>query len=258
MVPSVFLGVTGALCSFLSGLLGIGGGIVMAPMLLFGPALFHVAPWEVKAVAGLTITQDLVGALAGLLARRESALPSNLASAMGIAAFCGAALGAVFSSQVAGQILMSVLAALATGAALVVWLPPPGPPRSSVARGHGLSGPVAAMFGSGIGLLGGLVGQGSAFLIIPTLWYVLRVPVRATITIALGLVFLVSLAGFFGKLITGQVPLREVVVLITVAFPCAWLGQLVGQRTATHTLRYLVAAIIGAGAIRMLVEVLWR
>ena len=45
--------------SVLSGLLGIGGGIVMAPALLYAPPLFGLPALSMSAVTGLTITQGL-------------------------------------------------------------------------------------------------------------------------------------------------------------------------------------------------------
>ena len=58
---SIFLiiGTLGLFTGFLSGLLGIGGGIVMAPLLLYVPPLFGFEPLPMQTVAGLTIVQGL-------------------------------------------------------------------------------------------------------------------------------------------------------------------------------------------------------
>jgi uncharacterized membrane protein YfcA len=47
----------GAVSGLLSGLLGIGGGIVMAPLLLYLPPVFGLEALDMRTVAGLTIAQ---------------------------------------------------------------------------------------------------------------------------------------------------------------------------------------------------------
>ena len=53
-VPLV--GVAAILASFLSGLLGIGGGLILTPLLLEGPALFGGPVLSVKLITGLTLS----------------------------------------------------------------------------------------------------------------------------------------------------------------------------------------------------------
>ena len=67
----VLIGALGLISGFLSGLLGIGGGIVMAPLLLYAPPLFGLEPLSMQIVAGLTIVQGLVGCVAGSLTHKK-------------------------------------------------------------------------------------------------------------------------------------------------------------------------------------------
>ena len=65
------IGGLGLITGFLSGLIGIGGGIVMAPLLLYVPPLFGFDPLPMRIVAGLTITQGLLGCLSGAVSHRR-------------------------------------------------------------------------------------------------------------------------------------------------------------------------------------------
>lgn len=56
----LLIGALGLGTGFLSGLLGIGGGIVMAALLLYVPPIFGFEPLPMRIVAGLTIVQGLV------------------------------------------------------------------------------------------------------------------------------------------------------------------------------------------------------
>ena len=58
----------GLLGGVLSGFLGIGGGIVTAPLLLYVPGLLGQVPLSMHSVSGLTITQSLFSGLLGSMA----------------------------------------------------------------------------------------------------------------------------------------------------------------------------------------------
>ena len=55
------LGLGGA---FVSGLLGVGGAIVMIPLLLYVPPMLGAGTLDMKAVAGITMVQVFVAAVA--------------------------------------------------------------------------------------------------------------------------------------------------------------------------------------------------
>ena len=106
-----------------------------------------------------------------------------------------------------------------------------------------------------IGLLIGLVGQGGAFIIIPVMLYILKIPLRVTLgsTLAIGL-FSAS-AGLTGKMLTGQVPYSMALAMLLGAIPVAQLGGIVSKKTSTQFLRWLLAAIISATAIKVFADI---
>jgi len=63
-LASTLLGV-GLLSAFFAGLLGIGGALVMIPLLLYVPPLLGVGQLDIKAVAGITMAEVFVAALFG-------------------------------------------------------------------------------------------------------------------------------------------------------------------------------------------------
>ena len=56
------------LAGFLSGLLGLGGGILLGPILLYAPQAVGLGSFPVKEIIGLTMTQRLARRLWGCAA----------------------------------------------------------------------------------------------------------------------------------------------------------------------------------------------
>ena len=54
------IGGLGLITGFLSGLLGIGGGIILGPLLLYVPPLLGLESLTMRDVAGLTIVHGLL------------------------------------------------------------------------------------------------------------------------------------------------------------------------------------------------------
>ena len=100
----VLIGGLGIVTGFLSGMLGIGGGIVMAPLLLYIPPLFGFEPLPMRIVAGLTIVQGLVACVSGALSHRQFRMVSErLSLYMGISIFIAAMVGGAGAGYVSNQ-----------------------------------------------------------------------------------------------------------------------------------------------------------
>ena len=127
------LGFVGA---FIAGMLGVGGAIVMVPLLLYVPPLLGLRELDMKAVSGITMVQVLAAAASGVVAHhRMRAVHGELAGLGGLSMAAGSFVGALASRFLDDRALLLVFALMAT-AALVVLLCRPRPPgsRSSPSR----------------------------------------------------------------------------------------------------------------------------
>lgn len=243
--------------SILSGFLGIGGGIVMAPALLYLPPLFGAGSLDMKQVTGLTITQALFACLSG--AMRHDAyhnIDRKLVIWMGGGILLSALVGSTLSRWVASEVLKVVFAGLAAAAAILMCLPYRGRDGIQTEYDVTFNHVHAVLIAAVVGLLCGAVGQGGSFILIPLMLYVLRLPTRIVIGSNLALVTLSSLAGFTGKLVTGQIPLLLAVMIVVGAFPGAQIGSVLSQRTKPQWLRTALAVVIGAAAITVVLDVM--
>ena len=151
-----------------------------------------------------------------------------------------------------------VFGGLAITAAVLMLLPKEDGEEGQAASTSGFNVPLAVLISVVIGLLGGMVGQGGSFILIPLMLYVLRLPTRVVIGSNLGLVFFSCVAGFAGKFATGQIPLLPAVVLVAGALPGAQVGSILSRRTRPEWLRTALAIVVGLAAVGIVMDVLAR
>ena len=97
---------------------------------------------------------------------------------------------------------------------------------------------------------------GGAFLLIPLLITVLKIPTRLTIGSSLAITVWTASAGFLGKLVTAQIPVGPAVVLVLGALPGVALGEWASRRTRVRMLRGLLTVLIALVAVRVWIDVL--
>ncbi|MBI5869693.1 MAG: sulfite exporter TauE/SafE family protein [Actinobacteria bacterium] len=242
----------GLIGGFFSGWLGIGGGIVMAPLLLYVPSAVGAGVLDMKTVAGLTMVQSLFATGSGAAVhRRFKYLNQSLVLWMGSGAAAASLAGAVFSRNLSSDILEGIFALLALAAAVLMLAPHREAVEEPTAASVDFNRGLALSCALAIGLVGGMVGQSGAFIFIPVMLYVLGIPTRTVIGSSLGIVFLAALAGSFGKIATGQVDYSMALFCVVGAVAGAQLGGALSIRTGRRRLRHILAVLIGVTAIRM-------
>jgi uncharacterized membrane protein YfcA len=249
----------GLIGGFLSGLLGIGGGIIMVPLLLYVPPALRVGALSMKVVAGITSVQSFFGAASGALAhKRHRVVSFPLALYMGGGMGIGSFAGSVGSKFVSSESILLVFACMAFAAATLMFLPKPEMGPTPEVRELTFNKTLALVAGLVIGLLSGIIGQGGAFLFIPAMLYILRIPTRITIGTALIIGMISSVLVLIGRLGTNQVPYLEAGILVAGVLIGAQVGAKVSHKTPRKVLRSILAVIIAATAVKIWYELLFR
>jgi uncharacterized membrane protein YfcA len=240
--------------AFLSGLVGVGGAIVMIPLLLYAPPLVGLPTLDIRTIAGITIVQVTAAAFAGLLGHRLG-INRDLFMALGTSMVVASFAGGLASAFIEPVFLEAVFAAMATLAAAMMLLlrrrtaPELGGPTT-------FSRPAAVATGAGVGFAAGLLGAGGAFFLIPVMLYGLKIPVRMTVGTSLAVVAVSGLAGLLGKAVTGQIDWILAAALVVGALPGARLGAYVSGRTRTDRLVVVLGVVILLVAVRLWVDIL--
>jgi uncharacterized membrane protein YfcA len=249
VVVLVVLSLAGA---FVAGLLGVGGAIVMIPLLLYGPPALGVGRLDVKAVAGITMVQVLAAAVSGVVAhRRTRAVNLDLAWVGGLSMATGSLVGAVGSKYVDNRTLLVVFALMATAALVLMFVRTETEGQPIFAEHVTFSRPRATVVCVAVGLAAGLVGAGGAFLLVPLLLVIVGIPIRVTIGSSLGITALSALTGFAGKLVTGQILWGPALIVAMGAVPGAQIGALVSHRLSGRRLKQVLFAVVLLTAVRV-------
>ncbi|MGF9945467.1 sulfite exporter TauE/SafE family protein [Priestia megaterium] len=94
-------------------------------------------------------------------------------------------------------------------------------------------------------------GAGGAFILVPVMLVVLKIPTRMTIATSLAVTFISSIGSTIGKLVTHQVPFTPAVILVAASLIASPIGAKVGQKMNTKVLQWILAGLILATAIKI-------
>ena len=247
----------GLLGGFLSGLIGIGGGIIMVPLLLYVPPALGVGLLTMKTVAGITSVQSFFGAISGAVGhKRHGRISTPLAIYLGGSMSIGALAGSIGSQFLSSEWILLVFAAMAVAAAVMMFLPQRHAEKETHVHELEFNKPLAIVIGGVIGALSGLIGQGGGFLFIPAMLFLLKIPMRIAIGTALVIGIASSTAVLIGRLGTNQIPFLMSVVLVAGVIAGAQAGSALSQHTPRRLLRGILAVLIAAVAVKICYELL--
>jgi uncharacterized protein len=115
---------------------------------------------------------------------------------------------------------------------------------------------IAAILGLIVGVSAGIVGAGGAFILVPIMLVVLKIPTRITIATSLAITLLSSIGTTIGKLTTGQVEYIPALILVVASLLASPLGAFVGKKINTKILQWILALLIIATSIKIWSDIL--
>ncbi len=258
-----YLGI-GLAVGFLAGLLGIGGGMVMVPMLvLVFTAKGFPAEYMMHLALATSMATIVFTSLSSVRAHhRHGAVDWRVARAMAPGIVAGALAAALVAGFVPTRPLAAFFALFLTYASLQMFFEAKPQPSRRLPGAAGLFG-----VGAGIGALSSVLAAGGAFLSIPFLARC-NVPLKNAIGTAAANGFPLAAAGTTGYVLNGlRVPglpagclgfvyLPALAIIVAASMPVAPLGAKLAHRLPLRRLRIVFALMLLALALRMLAN-LW-
>ncbi|MBT2763040.1 sulfite exporter TauE/SafE family protein [Paenibacillus sp. ISL-20] len=253
-IITIFL--IGFIGSYISGMVGIGGSIIKYPMLLYIPPLFGLAAFTAHEVSGISAVQVFFATIGGVWAYRKGGyLNKTLIVYMGSAILLGSFIGGFGSKMMSEGGINLIYGILALIAAVMMFIPNKGVddiPLDQVKFNKWL----AAVLALAVGIGAGIVGAAGAFLLVPIMLVVLKIPTRMTIATSLAITFISSIGSTVGKLTTGQVEYIPALIMVIASLIASPLGAAAGKKMNTKILQIILAVLILATAIKIWLDIL--
>lgn len=235
LIEAVKTILTGALAGFLSGLFGIGGGVILTPFIriqLAQPAYISL---------GTTVPVIIPAALAGAAGYyRAGRLRLSVIAYAAPAAFVGAALGAAATRYIDASFLMLLTAAIIfiLGVRLLV--------DRQVELKNAPFAPAASsvLVGGAAGFFAGLLGIGGGFLLVPGFMLLCRMTAQEAFGSSLVTILASSLPSLIIHHLLGHINWTLAFLLMISVIPFSYIGSQISVKLSSKTARRLFALFL--------------
>jgi len=241
----------GFIGSFISGMVGIGGAIINFPMLLYIPSLLGFTAFTAHQVSGIVAIQVFFATIGGVLTYRKSGfLNKTVILYMGSSVLIGSFIGGFGSNLLSEQGINLVYGFLALIAVVLMFIPKKEI-DFNLNEEISIKKVIAVTLAFLVGVSAGVVGAGGAFLLVPIMLTILKIPTRVTIASSLAITFISSIGVTIGKVTTGQVDILPTIIVVISSIIAAPLGAKIGKKMNVKMLQRILAVLIGITALKI-------
>ena len=131
---------------------------------------------------------------------------------MGVSVLIGSLIGGFGSRMMEEQAINIIYGILALSAVALMLIPTKGIERKD--DEIPVNKRLASLLAFIVGVGAGIVGAGGAFLLVPTMLVILKIPSRVTIASSLAITFISSIGATIGKVATGQVLFFPALIMV--------------------------------------------
>ncbi len=237
---------TGIVAGFICGLLGMGGGSVLVPL------LFYSFPLSIKEAIGTSLLIITISSFSALFTHwKGKQVYLKLALFIVIGGICGAQLGAFLTSVLPEKIVKTFFVLLVVLLGMKMWKDPsykeenlPEKPDFAVWKGL-----IIGFIG---GVVSGLCGVGGAILIIPLMYIFLKVPINICIGTTLVAVFFNALSGSIAYIARKFTEIETGIVVAIGSIFGAYYGARLSLRLPRKILRKVFSIVLILGGISII------
>ena len=243
----------GILVGLLGALLGIGGGMVIVPLLVFA---WDYEPQQATGTSVLMVLMNAVSGTWGYIRQKKVCVDAALKFA--VATVPGAFLGSYAAEYLQGRLFYLVFGAFFVLAAINMYR------KASKNAAGKTAGEVPEVYNwklgvlcsVGVGFLASILGIGGGIVHVPFMVYVLNFPVHVAIATSNCILAVSSLAGLVSHAMLGHIVWTSGLAIGAGAFVGAQGGVALAQRLQSGILMKLASVLVLITGIKFLLDAL--
>jgi len=253
----------GSAAGFLAGFFGVGGGIILVPILLYFFQSIHVSSLVSTHLAfGTSLLIVLFASLSSAIQYyRNGHVVWKAVLTIGLASVVGGLAGAMIAGGLEGKVLRQIFAAVVILSALRLFSETRKPKLETMPP---LRIPALLGTGLGVGLVSSLAGVGGGVLSIPIMHSILKFPLKKALGTSSATIVITALAAGTGYVVKGwgntllpegtlgYVDWLHALPIIFGSIPLAAVGAQVANKTKVTVLKRVFALFLLVVAFRML------
>jgi uncharacterized protein len=263
LVDIILLLLGGAVSGFLAGFFGVGGGIILVPILLFYFQTIGVTSLVATHLAFGTSLLIVVftSISSGIQYARNDHVVWKAVLYLGVTSVIGGLLGAQFAGSLHGKTLQQIFAGVVVIAALRLLVETRKPKQEQMPEVQ-----VPPLLGAGflVGLVSALAGIGGGVLSIPVMHSLLKFPLKKALGTSSVTIIVTALAAGIGYVVSGwgnpllpqntlgYVDYLHALPLIAGAIPMATVGAQAANKTRVTQLKKIFAVFLFVVALKLL------
>jgi len=231
----------------ITGLLSLGGVIVMMFLLMVIPPVLHYPSLSFHQISNMVNVQSVFStSAASYVYMRNRMYDTSTVVYVGAGAFIGAISGAFFAKDINSGWLTIVFACLTTLAAIGMFLPRrKNSDATQTLRGSSILRNVSlVLIGFTIALFGGMLGITAGFILVPILLYLYRFTVKTALGVSVMIGVLISISSLASRAASGNIPPWSSLILMAGAIPGAYLGGSITRRLSAVLVNRLASIAI--------------
>ena len=242
--------------AFFSGLLGIGGGIIIFPAFMYLFPFLGFTTFTINEITGIAAAQSLAGVFFAFMRHRKFGnINIKLIKIVLPVGIIGAITGAVSARFISEKFLLIMYIFLLVMATILILIQKTD--GFCKDNEYKFDRPVITNFFIFINtIICGALGFAGAALFIPILNYFCKVPIKTAISTTTLIVFITASFVFAGKVSVGLVPFDFIIYIIIGSFFGAAFGTKLNKILSSLTLKRILLFVILVVGIRIFLTIL--
>jgi len=259
----------GLLTAFIGSLMGLGGGIILVPTLLFIASFSNAFAWATpQAIVGISLIVMIFTGLSSTLAYlKVKRVDYRTGFLFLIGSIPGGIIGSWLNQFVDADAFQLYFGIMMIIISLLLFIKKKDPENTELTgnnvRTFELNGvryqykiqkSLAIILAFIVGILSGLFGIGGGSIMVPAMILLFGFPVHIATATSMFMIFFVSIFGSITHITLGHIPWEYVLFFIPGAWIGGRLGAKVNQKLSSNTLEWILRVLLILIGVRMIIQ----